>query len=52
VQLSLAFTDETKPPSDAWEQLPPQLREAAIDLLARLIAQMAAAKMQAEPQDD
>jgi hypothetical protein len=52
MQLSLAFGDEPKPPRGPWEQLPPQPRAEAVDLLAWLIVQMAAAKIQTEADDD
>ena len=52
MQLSLPFDDKPKPRSDPWVQLPPLPRAAAVDLLARLIAQTAAAKAQPEAHDD
>jgi hypothetical protein len=52
MQLSLPFDGKPKPRSDPWTRLPALPRAAAVDLLARLIAQAAAAKAQPEAHDD
>ena len=41
VQLNLAFLDIPNPSETAWEQLDEQARIAALEMLAKLIAQAA-----------
>jgi hypothetical protein len=39
VQLTLKFLDDPAPPTGPWERIDPAARIAAIELLARLLAQ-------------
>ena len=55
MQLELAFLDRPTPPtpqSGRWEQIDPDARAAALEILARLIAQMLAAKSAGETGDE
>jgi hypothetical protein len=56
MQLELAFLErETAPaarPKGPWEQIDPHARIAALEILARLIAQMLAAQSTGETSDE
>ncbi|MGE5946360.1 MAG: hypothetical protein ACM35F_06655 [Betaproteobacteria bacterium] len=39
MQLNLAFLDDPEPPTSTWEQIDPEARTTAIEVLARLLAQ-------------
>ena len=52
MQLNLAFLDIPTPSATVWEQLDEQQRIAALDLLAKLIAQAAQNELSREESDD
>ncbi len=52
MQLNLAFLDIPNPSATVWEQLDEQQRIAALDLLAKLIAQAAQNELSREESDD
>ncbi len=39
MQLNLAFLDDPEPPTNPWDQIDPEARTSAIEVLARLLAQ-------------
>ena len=56
MQLKLAFLERSTPPtarlSGPWERIDPQAQIAALEILARLIAQMLAASSALETSDE
>jgi hypothetical protein len=56
MQLELAFLERPTPPAarpkGPWDQIDPQAQIAALEILARLIAQMLAAGSAAETSDE
>ncbi len=52
MQLNLAFLDIPNPSATVWEQLDEQQRIAALDLLAKLMAQAAQNELSREESDD
>ncbi len=52
MQLNLAFLDIPNPSATVWEQLDEEQRIAALDVLARLVAQAAQNEPSAEGNDD
>ncbi len=52
MQLNLAFLDIPNPSATVWEQLDEEQRMAALDVLARLIAQAAQNELSPEGNDD
>ena len=52
MQLNLAFLDIPNPSAPLWEQLDAEQRIAALDVLARLIAQAAQNELSREESDD
>ena len=52
MQLNLAFLDIPNPSATLWEQLDAEQRIAALDVLARLLAQAAQNELNKEGNDD
>jgi hypothetical protein len=52
VQLNLAFLDDPEPPTSPWDQVDPEARSTAIDVLARLLAHMVLSETREAPHDD
>jgi len=52
VQLTLAFLNELKSPSSPWDRIDPEARTAAIEVLARLLAQVVLAATREAASDD
>jgi hypothetical protein len=52
VQLHLAFLDIPNPSQTVWQQLEEAQRIAALEMLARLIAQAAQSTLSVEGNDD
>lgn len=56
MQLELAFLERTSAPAarmkGPWDQIDPQVQIAALEILARLIAQMLAASSALETSDE
>lgn len=52
MQLNLAFLDDPEPPPSPWEQIDPEARTAAIEVLARLLAQTVPIATPEERRDD
>ena len=52
MQLNLAFLDDPEPPTSPWDQIDPEARSTAIDVLARLLAQTVLTEIQEALRDD
>ena len=53
MQLNLAFLDDPEPPTTSpWDQIDPEARTSAIEVLARLLAQTVLAETQGALRDD
>ena len=52
MQLNLAFLDDPEPPTCPWEQIDPEARTSAIDVLARLLARTVLTETREVRRDD
>ncbi len=52
MQLNLAFLDDPEPPASSWDQIDPEARTSAIEVLARLLAQTVLTETQEALRDD
>jgi len=52
MQLTLAFASLPQPQDSVWEQLDEPLREMAMERLAKLLAKVAVAQLQAKDNND
>jgi hypothetical protein len=52
VQLNLAFLDDPEPPTSLWDQIDPEARTTAVEVLTRLLAQTVLAETQGALRDD
>ena len=52
MQLNLAFLDDPEPLPSPWDQVVLKARSTAIDVLARLLAQMVLSETREAPRDD